>query len=169
MNLCYRMNETGVWWSGGAHVGHTRILDIMEDEIPITSMCGDIMIPHYSFQQYYKTQILARQHWEENEAPVIPENAIAVFTDGSKEPRGTGTGIFFNRVLKDMHIPLGKNASVFQAETYTILQCASILTRNPAKASGDRPYEIGSRNMAATQKINFLTPVSYSLLQTLFH
>jgi len=39
-------------------------------------------------------------------------------------------------------------------------------TRNPAKASGGRPYETGSRNMAATQKINFLTPVSYSLLQT---
>ena len=34
MNSCYRMNKTGVWWSGGAHVGHTRILDIMEDEIP---------------------------------------------------------------------------------------------------------------------------------------
>jgi len=41
-------------------------------------------------------------------------------------------------------------------------------TRNPAKASGGRPYETGSRNMAATQKINFLTPVSYSLHQTLF-
>jgi len=28
--------------------------------------------------------------------------------------------------------------------------------------------ETGSRNMAATQKINFLTLVSYSLLQTVF-
>jgi len=41
-------------------------------------------------------------------------------------------------------------------------------TRNPAKASGGRPYETGSRNMAAIQKINFLTQVSYSLLQTVF-
>jgi len=41
-------------------------------------------------------------------------------------------------------------------------------TRNPAKASGGRPYETGSRNMAATKKMNFLTLVSYSLLQTLF-
>jgi len=41
-------------------------------------------------------------------------------------------------------------------------------TRNPAKASGGRPYETRSRNMAATQKNQLLTPVSYSLLQTLF-
>ena len=52
-------------------------------------------------------------------------------------------------------------------------------TSSPAKARFGRPYgkngrlgkyigETGSRNMAATQKINFLTPVSYSLLQTLF-
>ena len=42
------------------------------------------------------------------------------------------------------------------------------LTRSPAKARGGRPYETGSRNMAATPKMNFLTLVSYSLLQTLF-
>jgi len=48
-------------------------------------------------------------------------------------------------------------------------------TSSPAKARFGRPYgkngrlgETGSKNMAATQKINFLTPVSYSLLQTLF-
>ena len=48
-------------------------------------------------------------------------------------------------------------------------KCLLFHTRNPAKASGGRPYETGSRNMAATKKMNFLTLVSYSLLQTLFH
>jgi len=33
---------------------------------------------------------------------------------------------------------------------------------------GGRRGKTGSRNMAATQKINFLTLVSYSLLQTVF-
>jgi len=33
---------------------------------------------------------------------------------------------------------------------------------------GGRRGETGSRNMAATQKINFLTLVSYSLFQTVF-
>jgi len=52
-------------------------------------------------------------------------------------------------------------------------------TRSPAKARFGRPYgkngrlgghigETGSRNMAATQKINSLTLVSLLLLQTLF-
>jgi len=54
-----------------------------------------------------------------------------------------------------------------------------ISTRSPAKARFGQPYgkngrlrghigETGSRNMAATQKINSLTLVSYSLLQTVF-
>ena len=61
----------------------------------------------------------------------------------------------------------------------TIYAALSLGTSSPAKARFGRPYgkngrlggyigETGSRNMAATQKINFLTPVSYSLLQTLF-
>jgi len=52
-------------------------------------------------------------------------------------------------------------------------------TRSLAKARFGRPYgknghlgghigETGSRNTAATQKINSLTLVSYSLLQTVF-
>ena len=56
----------------------------------------------------------------ENEAPVIPGEAIAVYTDGSSEPRGTGAGIYFNGLTEDMSIPLGKYATVFQAETYAI-------------------------------------------------
>jgi len=42
--------------------------------------------------------------------------------------------------------------------------------KNKAKNGriGGRSGETGSRNMAATQKINFLTLVSYSLLQTDF-
>jgi len=49
-----------------------------------------------------------------------------------------------------------------------VVVCVRLETRNPAKTSGGRPYETGSRNMAATKKMNFLTLVSYSLLQTLF-
>jgi len=127
MNSCYRMKSTGGWKISGAHIGHTRILDIMGVEIPLTSMRGDIMVPHYCFLQYYQSEIPAKEHWKENETQVIPEGAIAVFTDGSKEPRGTGAGIFFNGLLEDLYIPLGKYASVFQAETYAILLCASIL------------------------------------------
>jgi len=103
------MKSTGGGWKiGGAHIGHTRILDIMGAQMPLTSMRGDIMVPHYCFQQRYQSVITAKQHWKENKTQVIPEGAIAVFTDGSKEPRGTGAGIFFNGLLEDLYIPLGK-------------------------------------------------------------
>ena len=85
------------------------------------------MVSHYCFQQCYQSETPAKEHWKENETQVIPEGAIAVFTGGSKGPRGTGAGIFFNGLLEDLYIPLGKYASVFQAETYAILLCASIL------------------------------------------
>jgi len=67
----------------------------------------------------------------------------------------------------------------FPTECVCLYVSSHILTRSPAKARFGRPYgkngrfgghigETGSSNTAATQKINFLTPVSYSLLQTLF-
>ena len=129
MNSCYRMGSTGSWWSGGTHIKHTRIQSIMGTELPITKMRGDIMIPHYSFDQHYKIQIVPKERWleEESETPVIPEGTVSVFTDGSKDSRGTGAGIFFNGLSEDLYIPLGKYSTVFQAETYAILRCASIL------------------------------------------
>ena len=96
--------------------------------MPLTSMRGDIMVPHYCFKQCYQSETPAKEHWKENETQVIPEGAIAVFTDGSKEPQGIGAGIFFNGLLEDdLYIPLGRYANVFQAETYAILLCSSIL------------------------------------------
>ena len=65
-------------------------------------------------------------------------------------------------------------------KTYRLLaQRKKKTTSIPAKARFGRPYgkngrlgghigETGSRNTAATQKINSLTLVSYSLLQTVF-
>ena len=48
--------------------------------------------------------------------------------------------------------------------------CWAVWAKNKAKKGrlGGRSAETGSRNMAATQKMNFLTLVSYSLLHTLF-
>ena len=127
MSSCYRINGTGSWSIRGVHTNHTRIQDIMGAEIPITSMCGYIMVPYFSFNRHYQVHIPTRQHWMDNEAPVIPGEAIAVYTDGSSEPRGTGAGIYFDGLTEDMSIPLGKYATVFQAETYAIKQCALVL------------------------------------------
>ena len=60
-------------------------------------------------------------------SPSGTEGAVSVFTDGSGETFGAGVGIFFNELSEDLSIPLGKFTSVFQAETFAILQCATIL------------------------------------------
>ena len=46
---------------------------------------------------------------------------------GSGGPLGEGAGIYFGNLAEDQSIPLGKNVTVFQAETYAIQQCVSTL------------------------------------------
>jgi len=55
------------------------------------------------------------------------ENSRAVYTDGSEGPLGAGAGIYFGNIAEDQSIPLGKNVTVFHAETYAIQQCVSTL------------------------------------------
>jgi len=127
MGTCYRLSSTGNWQSRGEHIYHTRIWNVMEAEVPITTMCGDNMVPQFFFDHQFKTMIPTRDEWEDADAPVVPEGTITVYTDGSNEPRGTGAGNFFNGLSTDLSIPLGTRASVFQAETYAIMKCATVL------------------------------------------
>ena len=46
------------------------------------------------------------------------------FTDGSRTAEGTGAGVYGQSVNRRLSIPLGKHATVFQAEVYAILACA---------------------------------------------
>ena len=85
------------------------------------------MVPHFSFDHQFEAMIPTRDQWEDADAPMVPEGAITVYTDGSSEPRGTGAGILFNGLLTDLSIPLGTYASVFQAEMYAITKCATVL------------------------------------------
>ena len=45
------------------------------------------------------------------------------FTDGSRTVEGTGVGVYGQSVNRRLSIPLGKHATVFQAEVYVILAC----------------------------------------------
>jgi hypothetical protein len=45
------------------------------------------------------------------------------FTDGSRTAEGTGTGVYWQTVNRRLSIPLGKHATVFQAEVHAILAC----------------------------------------------
>ena len=88
----------------------------------------------------------------------------------------------FQPVFIFLFLTHGRTFSVSSTSYYflSINQwCSYMKTRSPAKARFGRPYgkngrlgghigETGSRNTAATQKINSLALVSYSLLQTVF-
>jgi len=45
------------------------------------------------------------------------------FTDGSKMMEGTGAGVYGQSLGRRLSIPVGKHATVFQAEVYAILAC----------------------------------------------
>jgi hypothetical protein len=45
------------------------------------------------------------------------------YTDGSRTAEGTGAGVYGQSVNRRHSIPLGKHATVFQAEVYAILAC----------------------------------------------
>jgi len=123
MNSCYCMTSMEVgesWKSGAAHIGYMCILDVT----------GGRDSNHQYAWRYYGASLLlsqglsvkntSKRTLEGKQDPVIPEGAIAIFTDGSREPQGTDWNIF-SGLLEDLYILLGKYASVFQAETYAIL------------------------------------------------
>ena len=88
--------------------------------------------------------------------------------DDFKRVRTLGAGSF-GRVILCQHIGNKQFYAIKVLDKAKVRHIAVLTsTRNPAKASGVRPYETGSRNMAATKKMNFLTLDSYSLFQTLF-
>jgi len=71
--------------------------------------------------------IPARESWNKDQKALLPENSRAVYTDGSGDPLGAGAGIYFGNLAEDQSIPLGKNVTVFPAETYAIQQSVSTL------------------------------------------
>jgi len=85
-------------------------------------MRADHITPVYYHSKVF-TLIIDWGHWK-NKDPVIPEDALVWFTDGSEANSGTGSGIFGLRPNRSFSFPLGKFATVFQTEIYAILQCA---------------------------------------------
>jgi hypothetical protein len=89
---------------------------------PILEIRAEHTIPVFNHYRIFNA-IIYREYWG-NEDPVVPEEALVWFTDGSRISSGTGSGIFGVRPNRSLCFPLGKFARVFQIEIYAILQCA---------------------------------------------
>jgi hypothetical protein len=77
---------------------------------PILEMRADHIIPDFNHSRTFKV-IINRDYWR-NIDPVISEDSLVWFTDGSRMPLGTGSGIFGVRPKWSLSFSLGKFASL---------------------------------------------------------
>lgn len=99
--------------------GTTSIWNTVRD--PILEMRSDYMCPKYHIQRKFEV-ILDQKFWVNN-AKKLTQDCLIWFTDGSKQERGSGAGVYGERPKVSISIPLGKHATVFQTEIYALLWC----------------------------------------------
>jgi hypothetical protein len=101
----------------------TGLLDIWRSVgDPLLDMRSDYIIPVYYHTKNFMV-IIDQEFWR-NKDPVLPGDALILFTDESRADSGTGFGIHGIRPERSFSFSLGKFATVFQTEIYAILQCA---------------------------------------------
>jgi hypothetical protein len=96
----YRLQNTKQLSAFEAEMGLLSIWKIVSD--PILEMRADHKIPVFNHSRTFKV-IIDWDYWR-NVDPVVPEDSLIWFTDGSRMPLGTGSGIFGvrpNRSLKE--------------------------------------------------------------------
>jgi hypothetical protein len=82
----------------------------------------DYIIPVYHYTKNFMV-IIDQEYWR-NKDPLLPEDALIWFTDGSRVDSGTGAGICGKRPDRSFSFSLGKYTTVSQTEIYAILQRA---------------------------------------------
>jgi ribonuclease HI len=128
----------------------TGLLSIqMKVSDPILEMRADQITPVFNHSRIFKV-IIDRDYWRNTDL-VIPGDSLVWFTDGSRMPIRTGSGIFGIRPNRSLSFPLGKFATVFQTEIYAILQCAY---ENIRRAYRNKQILIFSDSQAALRALD---------------
>jgi len=92
---------------------------------------------------------------------VHPSGSLVWFTDGSKTTEGTGAGIHGMQPRKDFSVSLGKYATVFQAEVFAILWCATFISRRPYKDKVVYIYSDSQAGLRALDSCSFTSKLVY--------
>jgi len=139
--------QVNAQWVSNA-CGHSGIKNILTGIVPISHRRCDKITPRYMFNKNYVVEIPKQSDWIGNNIDLYDD--IVCYTDGSKlETTGSTEASVYDYTHDYKHtLPLGKYATVFQAELYAILTCASLL-RN----SIDRSISICSDSQAAFKSI----------------
>jgi hypothetical protein len=77
----------------------------------------------FNFEPRYRVTIPHREDWTKGPAAPPEVKGLVWYTDGSKMKGGTGAGVYGQSVKRRLCYPLGRYATVFQAEIYAILAC----------------------------------------------
>ena len=102
-------------WKQGT-CGHTRIVALFKDSVPFLHATCDLILPRFLFGKNYSVHIPTRDEWTNNKV-IIPDD-IVCYMDGSKLDNigSTGAGIYNYINGEELVFPLGKYATVYQAE-----------------------------------------------------
>jgi len=112
--------------------GHSTIWSQMTKQNPELEMPCDLIHPTFRFDKSFRVNIPKREDWS-SLSNIITENALSWYTDGSRNHL-SGAGYYCSQPQHNESIPLGKYASVFQAEVTGILNsCLEIIKRNRFK------------------------------------
>ena len=134
MLSCFRLQVNSQWVSNAC--SHTSIKNTLKHVVPISHKQCDRIIPRYMFDRNYVVEIPNRSDWIGNNVEL--KDDIVCYTDGSRmESRKlTGAGVFDETHNKHHIFPLGKQATVYQAEVYAILMCAVLLSNTLVVLTG---------------------------------
>ena len=110
-------------WTWGTK--HTRLMrDIIL--LPTLAKRQDKMVKSYNFTKLFWTCIHEREAWKKEGWNLLLQGDIW-YTDVSKGDEWTGAVLYASALRRGLAIPLGRFPTIFQAELFTILQCAEIL------------------------------------------
>jgi ribonuclease HI len=83
----------------------------------------DVVRTAFNLEPKYRVTVLTREDWTKGPGALPEVKVLVWFTDGSKMREGTGAGVYGQSLRRRLSFPLGRYATVFQAEIYAILAC----------------------------------------------
>ena len=103
--------------------GHSSILMRLQPSDPIFNMGVDVMRPAYNFEPQYRVTMLTREDCTKATGAPPAVKGLVWVTDETKMREGTGAGVYGLSVGRRLNFPLGRYATVFQAEIYASFAC----------------------------------------------
>ena len=148
----YRLRNLNMWHDRGNLSGHRQLWTSLRESDIIFEMRSDSMMATFnSSPPLFKTHFPSRECWAKEEGKILHSGAQVWFTDGSMKEGKTGAGVYSQSPPRSICIPLGRHATVFQAEIFAILTCVYAIEET---GLCKRPIHICTDSQAALKALN---------------